>query len=137
MKICHMCKEKKPLFEFNKNKTKKDGYGSECRSCMKILRKNHYDRNKDQIINDIAKRKQKRLIWLKNFKSNLSCEKCGENHIATLDFHHKNPKKKEFQIGYAVRYGYGKEKILNEIKKCNILCSNCHRKLHWKEQMRV
>ena len=70
-------------------------------------------------------------IGLMNIKKTLSCT-CGENHPACLEFHHIDPSIKEFEISGAVRL-YGKEKIMNEIAKCIVLCSNCHRKRHWDE----
>jgi hypothetical protein len=73
----------------------------------------------------------KKKKWMNEIKSTLKCEKCGENHIATLDFHHINPNEKEFQIAQSY---FSKEKILEEMKKCIVLCSNCHRKLHWEEK---
>jgi len=41
MKTCYKCKKTKALSEFNKNKSCKDGLGSECKSCKKIYRKAH------------------------------------------------------------------------------------------------
>lgn len=76
---------------------------------------------------DKAKEQKKALaIWLVELKSNLACEECGENHPATIDFHHLN-----FSLSKAVSSGYGKDLILKEIAKCKVLCSNCHRILHW------
>jgi hypothetical protein len=59
---------------------------------------------------------------------------CPENHPACLDFHHKNPKQKDFEIACAIRQGWTKPRILEEIEKCIVVCSNCHRKLHWLEK---
>lgn len=42
-----------------------------------------------------------------------------------MDFDHRNPDDKELNI--AKVYAYGKERLLAEIKKCDIVCSNCHR----------
>ena len=69
-----------------------------------------------------------------DYKKNLKCEKCSENHIATLDFHHKNKEDKEDQIPYLVRGGYSIERIKREINKCQVLCANCHRKEHHRTQ---
>ena len=66
-----------------------------------------------------------------------SCSKCPESHIACLDFHHRNPKEKDFAVSRAIDRKCSKEKILKEIAKCDILCSNCHRKLHWEERNNV
>ena len=46
--------------------------------------------------------------------------------------HHKDKDKKERGICYLVSNGYSTEKIQEELKKCEVLCANCHRKLHYK-----
>lgn len=69
--------------------------------------------------------------WLDEYKSNLVCSKCGESHPACLDFHHKDSSTKDFSVGNVSAWGWGKEKMLREIDKCVVLCSNCHRKAHY------
>lgn len=58
------------------------------------------------------------------------CKKCGYNKcLAALDFHHKDPSKKDF--GLSVRgLTKGWKFIKAEIKKCVLLCANCHREEH-------
>lgn len=58
------------------------------------------------------------------------CELCGYNKsMAALDFHHKDPAEKDFEIsnkGITVSW----EKIQLELDKCMLVCSNCHREIH-------
>ena len=75
------------------------------------------------------RRRQDCREWFQAYKSTLKCKLCPENHPATLDFHHRNGDK-EFEVSNGVVQGQSKERILKEIEKCDILCSNCHRKLH-------
>ncbi len=58
------------------------------------------------------------------------CEKCGyDKCIWAFDFHHIEPKQKDFNIS---RYSTTCwEKIKKELDKCIIVCSNCHRELHY------
>lgn len=72
--------------------------------------------------------------WLKTIKESLGCKRCSENHIACLDFHHSDANEKEFSLGEAIRRGYSKETIQREMDKCEVLCANCHRKLHHEEK---
>lgn len=59
------------------------------------------------------------------------CEICGYNkNIAALDFHHKNPKEKDFQIDARKFANCDLEKLTDELNKCIILCANCHREIH-------
>ena len=49
-----------------------------------------------------------------------------------LDFHHRNTKEKDIDVSTLIRKG-NKNKILKEVEKCDVLCSNCHRDLHFKQ----
>lgn len=57
------------------------------------------------------------------------CEKCGYNKCnRALEFHHLDPKEKDFTISkYSV---LSWDKIKKELDKCILICSNCHRELH-------
>lgn len=68
--------------------------------------------------------------WLREYKTELHCNRCPENHPSCLDFHHKDPKEKELLLSKVVAAGWGKAKILAEMEKCEVLCANCHRKEH-------
>ena len=60
------------------------------------------------------------------------CSKCGyDKCLAALDFHHVDKTKKEFNIFGIKRKSW--KKIVEELKKCILLCSNCHREHHWNE----
>jgi hypothetical protein len=63
-----------------------------------------YEQNKAKHISYVRARDKKMLAWLKEYKSSLGCEKCGENHPACLEFHHINPKEKKFSLGRAKSY---------------------------------
>ena len=76
--------------------------------------------------------KKKRKIWFDQIKSKLSCKMCGENYPACLDFHHINLKDKTGLVSRMFQRYMNKKLILKEIDKCEILCSNCHRKHHYK-----
>lgn len=56
------------------------------------------------------------------------CSCCGEDRPWLLCFHHNDPNEKEFNINdiLALRWSI----IEPEIKKCVLLCYNCHREIH-------
>ena len=57
-----------------------------------------------------------------------SCNLCGYSKcLNALDFHHLNPKEKDFSISNTNR---SFEKMKSEIDKCIMVCSNCHREIH-------
>ena len=49
-KKCSKCKEEKLLSNFNKNKSKKDHFSTECKSCTKQYNSTYYDINKDKLL---------------------------------------------------------------------------------------
>lgn len=71
--------------------------------------------------------------YVQQIKSEMKCNTCGENRHWVLDFHHLDPSVKDGNISYMVA-SMGKEKVLEEIEKCIVLCANCHRDLHYREQ---
>lgn len=66
-----------------------------------------------------------------------ACIHCGEDHPACLDFHHRDPEQKTETVGRMISCGYKKDTILLEIAKCDLVCSNCHRKIHFDMEIRV
>lgn len=60
------------------------------------------------------------------------CSNCDEADCEVLQFHHKNPAEKEFTLS-ANWANKDWDKLEKEINKCELLCSNCHIKLHRKD----
>jgi len=59
------------------------------------------------------------------------CKKCGNNNPITLELHHADKKQKEKCFSDMIRKNkYSHEAIKKEIKKCQLLCRNCHQELH-------
>ena len=94
-------------------------------------RRRWYAKNKSSEKAHVRRRKKDIRRWFQKYKSSLKCSKCGEDHPATIDFHH-NSGKKENNISKMVADGYSIQRIKNELDKCIALCSNCHRKKHFK-----
>lgn len=56
------------------------------------------------------------------------CERCGyDNYLGALEFHHIDPSKKDFTIGDS---NFRLKDAVEEVKKCVMICSNCHKELH-------
>lgn len=96
----------------------------------KAYHRKWYTNNREHRIKQIQEYQQRVKDWIREIKSDLSCLYCKEEAIECLDFHHRDPKEKDVTIAAAVKNGWGKERILKEIEKCDVLCANCHRKLH-------
>lgn len=54
------------------------------------------------------------------------CIDCGEKDIVVLEFDHKQDKIEA--ISRMTRGFYSLDTIVNEIKKCEVRCANCHRR---------
>ncbi len=60
------------------------------------------------------------------------CQQCGYNKsFSGLEFHHLNPKEKDFSIGRSMNKSWGV--LIKELDKCVLLCSNCHSEIHSKQ----
>lgn len=57
------------------------------------------------------------------------CKVCGYSKCnKALQFHHLNPQDKEFNISCTGVIAW--EKLQKELKKCIMLCANCHAEIH-------
>lgn len=69
----------------------------------------------------------RRKYWISKYKVAKGCSECGYNdHAAALDFDHIEEHEKEFHIAQTMGRKNLKS-LFNEIRKCRILCANCHR----------
>ncbi len=89
----------------------------------------HY-RNVERNTKRSLQRRSRLRSWLNGIKRKRGCSRCDIDSAACLDFHHVDTATKEMAVGKMVTYGYGKERLREEIEKCTVLCANCHRKIH-------
>lgn len=102
---------------------------------LRKYRRDWYHRNREQRrtkenLNSSNRRKALRAFII---SQKTKCLRCPEDHPACLDFHHRDPSTKEFTVCELTDYSL--ETVKAEIAKCDVLCSNCHRKLHWEEKL--
>lgn len=87
-----------------------------------------YAKNKDRL-RDIKNernrsyRKIKRKYIIEVLKGS-KCLHCGTDDWRVLEFDHREPTTKSFNIADSTKYPFNK--IKEEIDKCDILCANCH-----------
>jgi hypothetical protein len=91
----------------------------------------YYAENVDRERRRIGARKAAIRAWYKELKSRLACNRCGENHPACLQFHHRNGEAKELTLSLAIHNGWSIKRLEAEIAKCEVLCANCHFKEHY------
>lgn len=122
MITCKECGIAKPEDQFYTSGTVRKSDGTKykykkCISCVSETRKERY---------------YNRHHWLNTIKKENACTMCGDHRYWVLDFHHVAGEKK-FSIGHN-GHSHSKEEILAEIRKCIIICANCHRDLHFKKK---
>ena len=76
--------------------------------------------------------RNKRFITL--LKKTSHCIKCSLKKWYLLEFHHIDPSTKTKNITDLQFNAYSLERIKNEIRKCVILCRNCHMEYHHLEE---
>jgi len=96
-----------------------------------------YRKNAKRKIGWQKRRRDEMRKWWRELKSSKRCERCGEADPDCLEFHHRDPTKKEIDLGYIVSCAsWSRERILEEVAKCDALCANCHLKHHWDARQR-
>ena len=112
LKTCTRCQKSKPFKEFYRRTDRRRGYYGMCRVCWA-----QYDRQRLQQL-------KKQCVEYKGG----ACAKCGYGRcLNALEFHHRDPEKKDFKIGGS-RQSF--ELLKKELDKCDLLCANCHREEH-------
>lgn len=83
---------------------------------------NNYKKQKERSLT-----RKNELIILKGGK----CFECGyDKNFAALEFHHLNPKEKDFPLDSRRLSNTSINKLIEEVNKCILLCANCHREIH-------
>ena len=93
--------------------------------------KRYYLRNREKIYQNKKKRMTRYKLEMINLLGG-KCSQCGyKDCSAALEFHHKTGKKDE-NITRLLGHK-SKQQILKEVKRCILLCANCHRALHYRD----
>jgi hypothetical protein len=127
--ICGSCNKDLSEDYFNKCSYRWNGLSWSCKECA-----NRYNERYRELGGEALKRRvsvlkkskreaNKEFIW--NYKLAHPCVDCGESDPVVLEFDHIGGDKK-----YSIcRMMYmSLETILSEIDKCEVVCSNCHKK---------
>jgi hypothetical protein len=119
---CRICKQCKSLSEYSPT-NKLGNLNSYCKTCATKKNRQPKQRFKEECI---------------DYKGG-KCINCGYNKCpAALEFHHRNPKEKDFSVSH-ISVVTLNENIKKELDKCDLLCSNCHKELHytpiWKKEI--
>ena len=91
--------------------------------------KQYKKRNKVKDAIYLKERRAKRKTDLVELMGN-QCAHCkGSYHTCVYDFHHLDPSNKRERASNLLTLKW--ETVLEEVKKCILLCANCHRLAHY------
>ena len=136
MRVCKKCQSAKPESEFFIRSKVTGKLHTQCKACYKERRKEtyakHYQKYKQ---NYLARARERRAQLRSEYRTNMleylsehKCVDCDEDDIVVLEFDHLQPAMKEFGVSQAVKLGYSWNQVLTEIKKCEVVCANCHKR---------
>lgn len=127
-KICGRCKQLKEVSEFSRiGGNRSDGLQAYCRECSNALARENYQENKEYYYRLAVERNKELRRRLRELKQ-VPCADCGQEFDPVcMDFDHLPQFKKSMAISYMLRHRMSWDKILAEIAKCEVVCSNCHR----------
>lgn len=115
-KKCSVCQLEKPTEFFYSRSSRNNKPYDRCKKCFNIY------------VSDRWISKKVKSIIYKGSK----CLDCGISYpnepYVIFDFHHRDPSQKD--VDWSKLKLRTEEKILKELDKCDLLCSNCHRKRH-------
>jgi len=92
----------------------------------RIARRKHYENNREQYYRNNEIKKDRMRVYLKSIKD-VPCNDCNIKYPSyVMDFDHRDQKQKLGSINSRIMRGSWK-KLQEEIKKCDVVCANCHR----------
>lgn len=142
MKTCSKCNSSKPESEYYVKDSVSRRLHAQCKMCYKEHRITYYKEHYEKFGELYRHRARARKARIKNelrhklysFMESKRCVQCGERDLCVLEFDHIDPDTKAFGIAKGLSYCYDWQKILKEIRKCQILCANCHKRKTAKQQ---
>lgn len=140
-KFCSKCGEEKSLEEYSLVfPSKNDGkFRPDCKVCVGLratIRYKNWSTDERKVKSQRNKNRVAVLVAKEHVRDYLTfhpCVDCGESNLDVLDFDHVRDIKNN-EISRMTARGYLISSIDIEISKCEVRCSNCHRKRHAKER---
>ena len=127
MKKCSNCLKIKPLEDFQKRASTKDGRTNLCKPCKREYDNSYYKNipgRKSQITENRKESLRQVNKYIISYLKNNPCIDCGEGDIVVLEFDHRGDKRNN--VSNIRRNGL--KSVIDEISKCDVRCANCHRR---------
>ena len=124
-KRCGNCSEVKPLEAFHRWK-RGDGYQPWCKACRKIYDAAYSARTLARRRERRTERRREFLVWYAALKEAQPCADCGGTFpSAAMQWDHRPGTDKVGDVSNLLGR-LCKQRILDEIAKCDLVCANCH-----------
>ena len=130
MKQCCRCRVIKDTSEFHRSAPRKDGLQSYCRTCKKLIDKDHNNRNPRRNYGRTREYRMRNLKWLYEYLRTKQCEweGCTVDDPEMLVFDHLNPREKRDHVSTIAHSSCSLKSVQEEVAKCRVLCANHHQK---------
>ena len=95
----------------------------------------YYQDNKDRYAERNQIKRSAIRQYLMDWKESTPCADCGERFpYYVMDFDHRDPSEKSFNISNWSNTTGSLETLKKEISKCDVVCANCHRHRTWSQR---
>lgn len=131
MRKCKKCLIDKEETHFSFRNKNTGSLQSYCKECQKLERKEHYGKNKSYFLHRNRKSRARKTKYLIDLRNSTPCADCNKQYpYYIMDFDHIENKIRPVtqMICYSWRL------LKSEIKKCEIVCANCHAARTWKRR---
>lgn len=129
-KICGECRKRKSVEEFSVKLKATGVRSSKCKQCSQEYSRKHYKNNSAMYkAKAVAYTKQATVRardWVFEYLAKASCLDCGNADFRVLEFDHVRDSK-TMTIAKMMVMGRSIKAIQEEVNKCEVVCSNCHR----------
>ena len=97
----------------------------------------YYQRNRQREIDRVMTRQRATLAFLRDLRR-VPCMDCGRSFLPhQMDFDHRDPSAKSFQVTDSQAMLASRRRLLDEIAKCDVVCSTCHAIRTYRQQAAV
>ncbi len=124
VRLCARCVEWKTMAEFHNSRT---GQFTYCRDCRRAYDRQYYaERGRSARDARNRERANKARAWMASLKDGVPCRDCGLTFpVFVMHWDHLPEFEKQDEISAMVT-NRARAAVLDELKKCELVCANCH-----------
>jgi hypothetical protein len=104
-------------------------YGRQAKFCGRVCKNRYTNYHHQSYVRQQERGRERKIALIEMLGG--QCADCGycRNHAA-LEFHHVQPDQKRFQLDMRSLANLRLDLIMEEVRKCRLLCANCHAEHH-------